>query len=74
MNESYAIESRREKTSDILIVADEKHAGNSTLQLGDSRHCLGDTFINVRIECAGVMCVFDDMMSIGTVLLFLEQS
>lgn len=74
MNKSYAVESRREKTSDILIVADEKHAGNSTLQLSDSRHCLGDTFINVWIQCAGMMCVLDDMMTIGTVLLFFEQS
>lgn len=74
MNESYAIESGRKKTSDILVIADEKDAGDGTLQLRDSRHRLGDAFINMRIQCAGVMGVFDDMMAIRTVLLFLEQS
>lgn len=74
MDKSYAVESRREKASDVLVIADEKDAGNSTLQLRDSRHCLGKAFVNVGIQRAGMVCVFDDVMAIGTVLLFLEQS
>ena len=74
VHERNAIEAGRVEAGYVLLVADEEDSGDGALELGDGGHGLGDTAVDVRVERAGMVCLLDDVVSVGAVLPLLHEA